>query len=57
MLLAPIGSALRGMATGNHIEWSGPGGQLLKVRIVEIVYQSERAGEFHRQVLASVPWS
>jgi regulator of nucleoside diphosphate kinase len=47
-ILAPIGGALLGMATGNHIEWSGPGGHVLKVRIVEIVYQPERAGEFHR---------
>jgi regulator of nucleoside diphosphate kinase len=47
-ILAPIGSALLGLSTGNHIEWSGPGGHLLKVRIVEIVYQPERAGQLHR---------
>ena len=47
-ILAPVGSALLGLSTGNHIEWSGPGGVVLKVRIVEIVYQPERAGEFNR---------
>ncbi|WP_025916447.1 nucleoside diphosphate kinase regulator [Herminiimonas sp. CN] len=47
-ILAPIGSALLGLATGDHIEWTKPGGGVLKVRIVEIVYQPERAGEFHR---------
>jgi regulator of nucleoside diphosphate kinase len=47
-ILAPIGSALLGLSIGNHIEWSGPGGHVLKVRIVDIVYQPERAGEFHR---------
>ncbi|MGV8900177.1 MAG: nucleoside diphosphate kinase regulator [Burkholderiaceae bacterium] len=47
-ILAPIGSALLGLSTGNHIEWTGPSGGILKVRIVEVVYQPERAGEFHR---------
>lgn len=47
-ILAPIGSALLGLSTGDHIEWTGPNGGILKVRIVEVVYQPERAGEFHR---------
>jgi regulator of nucleoside diphosphate kinase len=47
-ILAPVGSALLGLSVGNHIEWSGPGGSVLKVRIVEVVYQPERAGQFHR---------
>lgn len=47
-VLAPVGSALLGLSTGDRIEWPRPGGGLTKVRIVEIVYQPERAGELHR---------
>jgi regulator of nucleoside diphosphate kinase len=47
-VLAPVGSALLGLTTGDHIEWPRPGGGMMKVRIVEVVYQPERAGEFHR---------
>lgn len=47
-VLAPVGSALLGLATGDRIEWPRPGGGLIQVRIVEIVYQPERAGELHR---------
>lgn len=47
-ILAPVGSALLGLSEGDEIEWSGPGGGTLKVRIVEIIHQPERAGEFHR---------
>lgn len=47
-ILAPVGSALLGLAEGNEIEWPNPGGQMLKVQIVEIVHQPERAGEYHR---------
>jgi len=47
-VLAPVGSALLGLTTGDRIEWPRPGGGLIQVRIVEIVYQPERAGELHR---------
>lgn len=47
-ILAPVGSALLGLSRGDEIEWPKPGGGLLKVRIEEIVYQPERAGEYHR---------
>ncbi len=47
-VLAPVGSALLGLSTGEHIEWPGPGGRSIRVRIVEVVFQPERAGEFHR---------
>lgn len=47
-ILAPVGSALLGLSVGDEIEWPRPGGGTLKVRILEIVYQPERAGEFHR---------
>ena len=47
-VLAPVGSALLGLTTGDRIEWPRPGGGLIQVRIVEIVYQPERSGELHR---------
>ncbi len=47
-ILAPVGSALLGLSVGEHIEWPRPGGGMMKVQIVEVVYQPERAGEFHR---------
>jgi len=47
-ILAPVGSALLGLSKDDHIEWPRPGGGMMKVRIVEVVYQPERAGEFHR---------
>ena len=47
-ILAPVGSALLGLSVGDELEWPRPGGGMMKVRVVEIVYQPERAGEFHR---------
>lgn len=47
-ILAPVGSALLGLKTGAEIEWPSPMGKTLRVRIEEIIYQPERAGEFHR---------
>ncbi|RBP53662.1 nucleoside diphosphate kinase regulator [Arenicella xantha] len=47
-ILAPVGSALLGLSQGDEIEWPKPGGGLIKVKIEEITYQPERAGELHR---------
>ncbi len=47
-ILAPVGSALLGLSAGEQIEWPRPGGGVMKVRLVEVVYQPERAGEFRR---------
>ncbi len=47
-ILAPVGSALLGLSQGEEIEWPKPGGGELRVRIEEVVYQPERAGEYHR---------
>lgn len=47
-ILAPVGSALLGLAEGEEMEWPRPGGGSLRVRIEEVVYQPERAGEYHR---------
>ncbi len=47
-VLAPIGSALLGLSEGERIEWTVPGRGVVPVRIVEVIYQPERAGELHR---------
>lgn len=47
-VLAPVGSALLGLSVGDEIEWPSPQGRMLRVRIEEIIYQPERAGELHR---------
>lgn len=47
-ILAPVGSALLGLTQGDEIEWPKPGGGVLRVRIKEVVYQPERAGEHYR---------
>lgn len=47
-VLAPVGSALLGLSQGDQIEWPKPGGGSFKVKLTEVTYQPERAGEFHR---------
>jgi regulator of nucleoside diphosphate kinase len=47
-ILAPVGSALLGLSTGDEIEWPRPGGGTIKLRIVKVVYQPEREGKFYR---------
>lgn len=47
-ILAPVGSALLGLSAGAQIEWPRPGGGVIKVRLLEVVYQPERAGELRR---------
>ncbi|MCH8551111.1 MAG: nucleoside diphosphate kinase regulator [Natronospirillum sp.] len=47
-ILAPVGSALLGLSQGDQIAWPKPGGGQLRVRIEEILYQPERAGDYHR---------
>ncbi len=47
-ILAPVGSALLGLSHGDEIEWPKPNGGMMRVRIEEIIYQPERAGEYHR---------
>ena len=45
-ILAPVGSALLGLSKGDEIEWPNPGGRVLHVRIEDVLYQPERAGNF-----------
>lgn len=47
-VLAPVGSALLGLSAGDEIGWPRPDGGVMQVKIVEIVYQPERVGEWHR---------
>ncbi len=45
-ILAPVGSALLGLSVGQEIEWPAPGGGIVRVRIIDILYQPERSGDF-----------
>lgn len=47
-VLAPVGSALLGLSVGDELDWPRPGGQVMTVRVLEILYQPEAAGELHR---------
>jgi len=47
-ILAPVGSALLGLACGQEIEWPMPGGKSRRLRVVGIDYQPEAAGDLHR---------
>lgn len=47
-ILAPVGGALLGLREGDEISWPGPGGGLLDVRVLKVVYQPERSGDFQR---------
>lgn len=45
-ILAPLGIALLGYRVGDTVDWNMPGGTR-KLRIEEIVYQPEAAGDYH----------
>lgn len=45
-VLAPIGTALLGYKVGDTIRWQIPSG-VRKIKIKEIVYQPESAGDWH----------
>ncbi len=47
-VLAPVGTAMLGLAAGQEIDWPGPGGQMLRLRVLAVTYQPEAAGEHHR---------
>ncbi|HBV75018.1 MULTISPECIES: nucleoside diphosphate kinase regulator [Vibrio] len=47
-ILAPVGSALLGLSQGDEINWPKPDGGVIEVKIMDITYQPERAGEFQR---------
>jgi regulator of nucleoside diphosphate kinase len=43
-VLAPVGSALLGLAVGHSIRWPAPGGRFLRMRVTSVDYQPEAAG-------------
>jgi len=45
-IFAPIGTALLGNKVGDIIEWKVPAG-LMKLKVEEILYQPEAAGDYH----------
>lgn len=45
-VLAPVGTAILGYSKGDVIEWRVPVG-MRRIRIKEILYQPESAGDFH----------
>lgn len=47
-ILAPVGSALLGLRTGQSIEWPVPGGRSTRLVVLAVRYQPEAAGEYHR---------
>ena len=47
-VLAPVGSALLGLSTGQHIDWAMSGGRSLRLKVTAIRYQPEAAGDFDR---------
>ncbi|MCL4836705.1 MAG: nucleoside diphosphate kinase regulator [Thermoanaerobaculia bacterium] len=46
-VLAPVGAAMLGYRVGDEIEWMVPAG-LRRLRVEEVVYQPEAAGDFTR---------
>jgi len=46
-VLAPVGIALLGLKKGQSIDWTGPNGRPLKLKIIDIEYQPEASGDFH----------
>lgn len=47
-ILAPVGTALLGLTTGQSIDWPAPSGKTLKLTLLEVEYQPEAAGDFDR---------
>lgn len=47
-VLAPVGSALLGLAAGDAIEWPTPRGGKLRLDVLEVVAQPEREGDYLR---------
>jgi len=45
-ILAPLGTALIGYRVGDIIEWNVPAG-LKRLKVEEILYQPEAAGDYH----------
>ena len=48
LVLAPVGAALLGLKVGATIRWTLPNGTVTHLEVLELLYQPEAAGEFHR---------
>lgn len=46
-VLAPVGAALLGLSVGQCMDWPVPDG-MLSLRVLDIPYQPEAAGDWHR---------
>ncbi len=51
-VLAPVGSALLGLAVGDTIEWPLPHGRTDRLRVTSVTYQPEAAGDEPRVAVA-----
>lgn len=47
-VFAPIGAALLGLSVGQSIDWTGPDGRPLRIRVATISYQPESSGDLAR---------
>ncbi|ETS32895.1 MULTISPECIES: nucleoside diphosphate kinase regulator [Photorhabdus] len=47
-VMAPLGAALLGLRIGDEISWKLPNGEETRVKVLELLYQPEAAGEYHR---------
>ncbi|WP_440866851.1 nucleoside diphosphate kinase regulator [Symbiopectobacterium purcellii] len=47
-VMAPLGAALLGLRVGNTINWQLHNGTETRVEVLELLYQPEAAGEYHR---------
>lgn len=46
-ILSPVGVALLGLGVGQSISWKMPNGVEHSLRVLEVLYQPEAAGDFH----------
>ncbi|SFN52672.1 nucleoside diphosphate kinase regulator [Xenorhabdus japonica] len=47
-VMAPLGAALLGLRVDDEITWELPNGEKTRIKVLEILYQPEAAGEYHR---------
>jgi regulator of nucleoside diphosphate kinase len=46
-ILAPMGVALIGLKVGQEINWMFPDGKTKTLRVLEVIYQPEKNGDWH----------
>ncbi|MCG3470087.1 nucleoside diphosphate kinase regulator [Xenorhabdus bovienii] len=47
-VMAPLGAALLGLRVNDEITWQLPNSEKTRIKVLEIIYQPEAAGEYHR---------